>query len=124
MKPRLIAGALILAFAAPASAMTVQTFLIKADALQKKGPLALFSGDMKLLKKQIAADALELRKERLAAAAAGKPTAFCPPAGGIKMTDKDVLTAMQAVPPPNRASTETKVALRAYFARRFPCRPS
>ena len=124
MRAGVIAGALLLAIAEPASAMTVETFLVKAEALKKKGPLALFSGDMKLLRKQITADGAELRKERLAAEAARRPTAFCPPAGGIKMTDRDVVTAMEAVPPALRATTDTKAALRAYLGRRFPCRPS
>lgn len=108
--------------AAPASAMDVQAFLTKAEALRKKGPLALFSSDLKLLKKQITADAAEIRKERLAAEAARRPPAFCPPAGGIKLTDKDIVHAMEAVPPTQRASTSTRTALRAYFGRRFPCR--
>jgi hypothetical protein len=102
--------------------MSVQAFLTKAEALQKKGALALFSSDMKLLKRQMTADALDLRKERLAAEAAGRRGAFCPPPGGIKLSDKDVVAAMQAVPPAQRASTDTKAALRAYFSRRFPCR--
>ena len=122
MRSGLLLGLLLAA--APltaAAAMPVSTFLTKAEALKRKGPLALFSGDMKLLRSQITADAVELRKERLAAAAAGRPTAFCPPSGGIKMTDKDVLSAMEAVPAAQRASTDTRTALRAYFARRYPC---
>ncbi len=123
MKAAIVAGALLLVVAAPASAMSVQAFLTKAEALKKKGPLALFSSDMKLLKNQILADAGELRTERLAAAAAGRATAFCPPEGGIKLSDKDIVAAMEAVPPAQRASTHTKAALRTYFSRRFPCRP-
>lgn len=122
MKVRLIVGTAALSVATLSSAMPVQTFLAKAEALKKKGPLALFSGDMKLLRSEIAADALELRKERLATAAAGRPTAFCPPSGGIKLTDRDVLSAMEAVPVAQRASIDTRTALRAYFARRYPCR--
>lgn len=122
MKRMLIGGVLMLAAAAPASAMSVATFLAKAEALQKKGPLALFSSDLSLLKKQVTADAAEIRKERLAAEAARRPAAFCPPDGGIKLTDKDVVQAMEAVPSAQRASTDTKSALRAYFGRRFPCR--
>lgn len=122
MKLRLIVGMAALSVATASPAMPVQTFLAKAEALKKKGPLALFSSDMKLLRNEITADALELRKERLAATAAGRPTAFCPPSGGIKMTDRDILAAMEAVPPARRASTDTRAALRAYFARRFPCR--
>jgi hypothetical protein len=110
------------AFAASASAMPVSTFLTKADALKSKGPLALFSSDLKLLSTQMKTDLSAIRSERLAAQAAGRPTSFCPPSGGVKLTDKDIVEAMQAVPLPQRAQTDTKDALRAYLARRFPCR--
>lgn len=104
--------------------MPVATFLAKAEKLKAKGPLAIFSGDLKLLMKEIKADATQLRAERLAAQAAGRPMAFCPPAAGVKLTDKDVLLAMQQVPPAERARTDTKDALRAYLAQRHPCRTS
>lgn len=116
-----VLGALVAAPAA-ASSMSVQTFLAKADKLQKKGPLALLSGDLKLLMSQIKSDAAALRAENKALAAAGKPKAYCTPEGGVKLSNRDVLGAMQAVPPAQRASTSTKAAMRAYFARRFPCR--
>ena len=115
-------AAILIVTAAPAAAMPVSNFLAKAEALKKKGPLALFSGDIKLLMNQIKADSQALRNERLAAEQAGKRGAFCPPAGGVKMTDKDVLQAMEAVPAPRRAQTSTKDAMRAYMVRRFPCR--
>lgn len=111
-----------LMLSAGAQAMPVATFLTKAEALKKKGPLAMFSGDLKLLMKQIKADAASIRSERLAAKAAGRPTAFCPPDAGAKLTDKDILAAMQAVPAPSRGSTDTRAALRAFMARRYPCR--
>ena len=103
--------------------MPVSTFLTKAESLKKKGPLALFSGDLKLLTNQVKSDARQLREERLAAKAAGRPTAFCPPDAGVKLTDKDILVAMQAVPPADRARTDTRAALKAYLARRHPCVP-
>ena len=71
----------------------------QADKLKKKGPLAMFSGDLKLLMNQVKADAGQIRAKRLAAKAAGRPTAFCPPDGGVKLTDRDILVAMRAVPP-------------------------
>lgn len=120
----LIAAALLLGAAAPAPApaMTVAAFIAKADGLKKKGPLALFSGDLKLLTSQIKADGASIRAERLAAKAAGKLTAFCPPEAGVKLSDKDVMQAMQAVPAAERGRTSTRTALRAFMARRFPCR--
>jgi hypothetical protein len=40
----------------------------------------------------------------------------------VKLSDRDIMGAMQAVPAAQRATTTTKQALRAYFVRRFPCR--
>ena len=122
MKYRIAIGlALAAAPLSSALAMPVSTFLQKADALQRKGPLAMFSGDLKLLLRQIKADAAQLRAENKAAIAAGRAKAYCTPDGGVKLTNRDIIAAMNAVPPTQRAGTTTKAALRAYFARRFPC---
>jgi hypothetical protein len=123
MKFRLVLGGLLmLAPLAGAHAMPVSTFLDKATALQRKGPLAMFSGDLKLLMNQVKADAQQLRSERLAAEAAKRPAAFCPPAKGASLSDKDILKAMQAVPAAQRPRTSTKDALRVHMAGRYPCK--
>ena len=120
---RLIFGlALALAPLSTASGMPVSVFLTKANALKKKGPLAMFSGDLKLLMNQVKADLAGIRSERLATKAAGKPTDFCPPEAGTKLTDEDIVAAMQAVPPTVRPSTSTRQALKAMLVRRYPCR--
>jgi hypothetical protein len=121
MKIRIVAGAMLALAPVAATAMPVSTFLAKADKLQSKGPLAMFSGDLKLLMGQIKTDAAQLRAENKAADAAGRPKAYCTAPGGVKMSNRDILAAMNAVPPAQRARTSTKDALRAYFARRFPC---
>jgi hypothetical protein len=122
MKVRIVLGVLLAAFPlASGSAMPVSTFLEKADRLEKKGPLALFSGDLKLLTNQVKADFASLRTDRLAAKAAGKPTAWCPPEK-VAMSDKDVMAAMRAVAPAERAQTATRGALRAMLIRKFPCK--
>ena len=113
-------AAVLLLFAAPAAAMPVSTFLAKAEGLKKKGPLAVFSGDLKLLTNTIKSDAAALRAERLVAQKAGRGPAYCPTAGA-KLSDKDILTAMEAVPGDQRNTTDSRTALRAYMVRRFPC---
>ena len=123
MKRRtLLAG---LAFAAlplaAASAMPVEKFLAKADALERKGAMAVFSKDLKLLMNQVKTDAGELKAANQAAVAAGRPKAYCTPGKGVKLTNRDVLDAMRAVPPSQRAATSTKDALKAHLARRYPC---
>ena len=68
MKKKLLAAVLLAVVPlGAAQAMDVATFLAKADALQKKGMMALMSSDYKLLKNEIVAHSQTLRAERLAA---------------------------------------------------------
>lgn len=120
MKLRIVAAVLAVSIPAAAHAMPVQTFLAKAEALKSKGPLALFSRDYKLLMNAIKSDAAALRAERVAAKAAKRTPAYCPP-GPISMSSSEIMKVMQAVPPAERTRTDTRNALRAHFARRFPC---
>jgi len=104
-----------------AHAMSVAVFLQKAEALKKKGPLALLSGDMGLLKTEVRTAAAALKTERDAARQAGRQPAFCPP-GQITLNANEVMAAMQAVPAAQRGRTEVRDALRQHMARRYPCR--
>jgi hypothetical protein len=120
MNRRLLVAAALLAAPAAASAMPVETFLAKAAALEKKGALAMFSGDLKLLMNQVKQDAAGLRAANQAAEKAGRPKAYCAPPA-VKMTDRDIMGAMRAVPAAERPGTTTREALRRYMAKRFPC---
>jgi hypothetical protein len=105
-----------------AGAMKVDLFLQKADALEKKGMMALLSSDYKLLKGEVEAGAAALRKERLAAKAAGRPQAYCPAQGAPGLNSNEILKAFRTIPPAQRARVEVKDALRALLARKYPCR--
>ena len=121
----IIAAAVIFrAWSAPAFAqsMPLETFVQKGNALKKKGPLALFSGDLKLLQQEMGRTANALRAERLAAAKAGKTPAYCPPDSGVKLDAKDILTSFNAIPAAQRARMTSKDGFRQYMARKFPCR--
>ena len=122
MKTKLLA-ALILAVVpiGAANAMDVATFLAKADALQKKGMLALMSSDYKLLKKEIMVHSATLRSERLAAQKAGRRPAYCPPAKSGLNSD-ELLAAFRSIPAAQRPRTDVKDALRALLVRKYPCR--
>lgn len=100
--------------------MPVATFLAKADALKAKGPLALFSGDYKLLMGVVKGDAQALKGERDAAKAANRKPAYCPP-GPVELSSNDILAAMRAVPAAERTQTDSRAALRTLLARRYPC---
>ncbi len=108
-------------FAAPAAnAMPVDVFLAKAQGLQSKGMLAMFSGDLKVLLDTVKADAAALKSERDAAQAAHRKPPYCPP-GPVQMDQKEILAAMQAVPAADRSRTDSRTALRAHLAQRYPC---
>ena len=119
---RVALAMMLFAVAAPAAAMPVSTFLAKAEALKKKGPLAIFSSDVKVLMNQMKQDADTLKAENKAAEAAGRKKAYSTQAEGVKLSDRDILGALNAEPAAQRASTSTKDAMRVYLARRFPCR--
>ena len=120
-------GLALLITAAPlgalqAQSMPVPQFLAKADALKKKGPLALFSGDLNLLKKEVTESAKLLRAERLAATAAGRKAAYCPPEGaGSSLGADDVLGHFRSIPAALAAKMRVKDGMRSLMAKRFPC---
>jgi hypothetical protein len=121
VKKKLLAATLAsLVLAGVANGMDVATFLAKADALKARGVLAMFSSDSREMQAQLKAGAASLRRERLAAQAAGRPTAYCPPEHASLSVD-EIFAAMNAVPPPRRARTQVRDALRAAYARKYPC---
>jgi hypothetical protein len=122
LKIKLLAAVLLATVPlAAAQAMDVATFLAKADALQKKGMMALMSSDYKLLKNEIVAHSQTLRAERLAAERAHRRPAYCPPAkSGLK--SDEILAAFRSIPAAQRPSIDVKDALRALLARKYPCR--
>ena len=120
---KLILGAFLLALPlSGAHAMNIATFLQKADALEKKGVLALMSSDYKLLKGEVQRSSEQLRAERVAAEKAGRKPGYCPTQakGGLEV--KELLAHFRAIPPQQRARTEVKDGLRSLLVRKFPCR--
>jgi hypothetical protein len=102
-------------------AMTVATFLEKADALQARGALALFSSDIGLLKGEVTSAGAALRAEVAAARSAGRPPPFCAPER-VRMGSNELLAFFRAIPPAQRQRLEVRDAMRFYMVRRFPCR--
>jgi hypothetical protein len=117
----LAAAALAILPLGAAQAMDVATFLAKADALEKKGMLALMSSDYKLLKGEVQAQAEALHAERTAAAKAGRKPAYCPPARQ-SLNAKELLTAFRSIPVQQRPRVQVKDALRSLMTRKYPCR--
>jgi hypothetical protein len=121
-----IALALLITFA-PVSAvqaqnMPVSQFLAKADGLKKKGPLALFSGDIKVLKAEIQGSAKAYGADVRAARKAGKLTHSCPPEGTtLSMNSNELLAYFNSIPAAQR-SMSVKTAFYGMMAKKYPCR--
>ncbi len=121
MMKYVLAGALALApvGAAQAQTMTVATFLGKVDALKKKGPMALFSSDIKVLKGEVQTSAKQLRAEQAAAQKAGRKPATCMPEKAT--TDqKELLAYFEAIPPAQRGAS-VKQAFASLMRKKYPC---
>jgi hypothetical protein len=119
MKKTVLAMALALAPLTAAAAMPVSTFLAKAEALQKKGPMALFSSDIGVLKKEMKTSGAQIKAERTAAMKAGRKPDFCPPAKA-SMTSDELLNHLRAIPAAQRGMP-FKAAYKSFLVRKFPC---
>lgn len=120
MKP-FLAFALLAAPLAPAHAqtMSVSTFLAKADALQKKGPLALLSGDVKRLKAEVVNSGKQLRAEQKAVQrVGGKPLTCMPDKASI--SSNELLAHLRAIPPAQR-DMPIKAAFAGLMRKKYPC---
>ncbi len=106
---------------AAAQTMTVATFLAKADALMKKGAMALFSSDIGRLKGEIGNSAKQLRAEQAAARKAGRRPDFCmPPQGKAEIGSNEVLTHFRSIPPAQRGMP-VKAAFAGLMRKKYPC---
>jgi hypothetical protein len=104
--------------------MSVGEFLAKADGLQHKGMLAMFSSDLGLLKAQARQDLNAFADALVAAEHAHRPLPACPPKEGnnFKFTidSSELLQYYRSIPVQQR-SMSSKDAFAAFMARKFPC---
>ena len=104
---------------AQAQSMPVSQFLAKADALQKKGAMALFSSDFGLLKREIQNSGKQLRAEQVAAEKAGlKPTTCLPPKAA--MNSAELLAHFRSIPPQQR-TMPVKAAFAGLMRKKYAC---
>lgn len=99
--------------------MNVATFLHKANALKGRGPLALFSGDFKLLKGEVQAAGRAYRADITAAQRAGRAPHSCPPRK-VGLSPDEVLANFNAIPPAQRTMS-VKTAFYDMMKRKYPC---
>lgn len=126
MRLILLASALSVAAlpaAAAAQSMNADQFHKRAVALQKKGPMALFSrGEIKALMTEGQAAALKAREQRLAAVKAGGKGRYCPPPGKQSMNSDEFMKGLSAIPAAERARIDMTEATTRILAAKFPCR--
>ena len=118
------ASVAVLALLLPVTAATAQTmpvsqFLAKAEALQKKGAMALFSSDIGVLKKEIQNSGKQLRAEQNAAVKAGRKPATCMPAKAT-MNSNELLAHFKSIPPQQR-DMPVKAAFASLMRKKYPC---
>lgn len=117
-------AALLISFAAPAAAapgdMTLATFLAKADKLKSRGALALFSSDLKVLKREVTGSAELYRKQLTADKNAGREPHSCPPAKG-SMNSDELLAHFRSYPEAQRARLTVRTGFFDLMKRRYPC---
>lgn len=99
--------------------MPVSEFLAKADALQKKGPLALFSGDIGKLKAEVVNSGKQLRAEQTGARKAGRKPATCMPEKA-SVNSNELLAHLRSIPPAERGMP-IKAAFADLMRKKYPC---
>ena len=119
MKKLILLG--VLALAAPVSAaMTVGTFVAKANALRANPLTAIASPDLGVLRTEAQAATAQLKADRAARRAAGRPPIACIPEGqSIGITD--MLDGLAALPAADQR-LPLKDGYAKVIARKFPCR--
>lgn len=113
--------ALVATLAAPASAaMTVGTFVTKASALRANPLTAFTSPDFPVLRAEAKSATTQLKADRDARRAAGKPPIACVPEGET-LGITDMLDGLAALPKSDQRLS-LKDGYAKVLARRFPCR--
>lgn len=100
--------------------MSVATFLGKAERLQKKGPLAMMSPDLKLLMGEMKGAGKAYRARLDADKAAGRPPHSCPPAK-MAMNSNEVLAHFRSYPVAERPKISVTTAFGDLSRKRYPC---
>lgn len=126
MRMVVMAAALVLGLAAPASAsgsISAGEFLAQAEPLMKKSKASLlFSGDARRLMRLLGDTAQKNRAQLEADRAAGRPVTTClPPKGKAQINAAELLAHLRALPAAQRAQSFER-AFAGYTARKYPCR--
>jgi len=122
MKQLIAALLIVTSAAASAQTMNAQEFHRRATALQKKGPLALFSrGEINALMTEGQAAGKKAGEKRRADVAAGRKPRFCPPAAKVTMSSDEFMKGLSAIPASERARIDMTEATTRILAVKYPC---
>ena len=121
----IIAASIAITLAAPAAArdgdMPLPEFLEKASRLEARGPLALFSSDLKLLEREVKGSASDYRAQLESDAKAGRRPDACPPKG-MAISSDDLLAHFRSIPASRRQRMTVADGFRHFIRTRHPCR--
>ena len=116
----LVPATAIISAGAASGHMPADAFLKKADALRARGPIALFSPDLKRLQAAAENAGDELHKEHDAELVAGGHKNYCSPASTY-LRPRELLQGLHAIPAEKLEHMDIKQAMRAIFERNYPC---
>lgn len=115
------AAAVLVPAAASAQSMNAETFFQKATGLQRKGVMAIFSKEVKVMMNEGKAAGEAARRQRLATLKAGHKPRYCPPETPQKWGSDEFMTRLGAIPRGDRQQIDTTEAMIRILARKFPC---
>ena len=121
MKVRIALAAVFVGVAVPASAMTVAEFMGKVASLKAKGPMALFSSDIGVLKREGMAAGESIKRDQETAQAAGKPAPTCVPKGS-KLGQSELLNYFEKMPAAQQRALSVKQGMVGLIRQKWPCR--
>lgn len=111
-----------LVIASPVQAeMSVSTFVGKADALKRKGFMAIGSPDIKLLQNEMQGVTTAYRADIKGARAADRTPHSCPPETPQRMSSDELLAHFRTIPAAQAQKTSIKTAFYGMMKKRYPC---
>ena len=114
-----LAAGLVLTAASPGD-MSVATFLQRAEALQRLGPLALAMPETDQLKGEVIAAGKRYQARIEADRKAGRKSASCPPESGT-LTPEQWLAHLRSYPAQSRKMISIYSAFDGLMRKRYPC---
>ena len=117
----LVAAVVLLPTMASAQSMNADVFYQKATGLQRKGMMAIFSKDVKVMMSEGKAAGEAARRQRLATLKAGQKPRYCPPEGPQKLGSEEFMTRLGAISHAERIRINMTEAMIRILAVKFPC---